>query len=320
MGKYGTYKNRMEKFLASPNGKRFFNFAYSWGAAIVVLGALFKLTHLPYANLMLSVGMGIEVVMFFISAFDYPSKEYKWEEVFPVLDDKNGMNPSVGSGLAAPLSGVSISNTYGRDTSLSQQPIPLSESEAKAAVGIPPQIDLSEEDTRMLSASIQKLGAATEQLSRVAELSDSTRAYLGQLDELAANMKEFSEATSALTRVSNTLLGSYQSVSGEQGGVLDHSKGYVYQMESLNKNLSGLNTIYEIQLKSISSQINTIEQINAGLNRIREMYDNTSTDYCEESEKMTQLMAALNAVYYRMLDAMNMRSGGGVNQPPQPEM
>lgn len=320
MGKYGAYKNRMEKFLASPNGKRFFNFAYSWGAAIVVLGALFKLTHMPYANLMLSVGMGIEVIMFFISAFDYPSKEYKWEEVFPVLDEKNGTGASVGNGLADPTSVISSSNVYGRNTSFNQQSNSISNDQAKAASGIPTHIDLTEEDSRTLSASIQKLGAATEQLSRVAELSDSTRAYLVQLDELAANMKEFSEATSALTRVSNTLLASYQSVSGEQGGVLDHSKGYVYQMESLNKNLSGLNTIYEIQLKSISSQINTIEQINAGLNRIREMYDNTSTDYCEESEKMTQLMAALNAVYYRMLEAMNMRTGGGMNQPPQSGM
>lgn len=318
MGKYGAYKNRMEKFLASPNGKRFFNFAYSWGAAIVVLGALFKLTHMPYANLMLTIGMGIEVIMFFISAFDYPSKEYKWEEVFPVLDEKNTTGESVGNGLADSASVISASNVYAQNTSLNQQSNSISDNQAKAAVGIPSQIDLTEEDSRTLSASIQKLGAATEQLSRVAELSSSTRAYLVQLDELAENMKEFSEATSALTRVSNTLLASYQSVSGEQGGVIDHSKGYVYQMESLNKNLSGLNTIYEIQLKGISSQINTIEQINAGLNRIKEMYDNTSTDYCEESEKMTQLMAALNAVYYRMLEAMNMRTGGGMNQPSQP--
>lgn len=370
-GKYGKYKNRFEKFLASENGKRAFNFAYSWGAAIVVAGALFKLLYLPGANFMLSLGMGIEVVMFFISAFDYPSKDYRWEEVFPVLKsgdeadrpafaggggsvagngsitmgdgniDLSGLAnlaASAGNGGGGVMGGgtVVIGDLSGGmpmnpNISAPVQPIGggmvsgapmiigtpmVSPSAAKEAVGLSGVLDLSETDTQNLSESIKRLSAVTEQLSKMAELGNSTQQYLSQLDSLSDNMKGFSEATSALTNVSNALLSSYQSVSGEQGGVIDHSRGYVNQMESLNRNLSGLNTIYEIQLKSISSQINTIDQINHGLNKIKDMYDNTSTDYCEESEKMTQLMAALNAVYYRMLDAMNMNMAGRPPMPP----
>ena len=83
MGKYKRYKNSIEKFLSGDSGKRFFNFAYSIGAAIVIWGALFKILHLPGGNVMLSIGMGVEVVMFILTAFDRPAKEYHWEEVFP---------------------------------------------------------------------------------------------------------------------------------------------------------------------------------------------------------------------------------------------
>ena len=63
---------RLQKWLDSVPGQTFLNYAYSWGASIVILGTLFKLTHLPGANIMLYIGMGTEVIVFFISAFDRP--------------------------------------------------------------------------------------------------------------------------------------------------------------------------------------------------------------------------------------------------------
>ena len=89
MGKYKRYKNRIAVFLSGEKGQRFFNFAYSIGAAVVIWGALFKILHLPGGNALLSIGMGTEVLMFVLTAFDRPPKEYHWEEVFPVLASKN---------------------------------------------------------------------------------------------------------------------------------------------------------------------------------------------------------------------------------------
>ena len=89
MGKIRRYKNVVEKFLSGEKGKRFFNFAYSIGAAVVIWGALFKILHLPGGSVLLSIGMGTEVLMFVLTAFDRPAREYKWEEVFPVLDSKD---------------------------------------------------------------------------------------------------------------------------------------------------------------------------------------------------------------------------------------
>lgn len=86
--------NLFTKFLARRMGKRFYNYAYCWGACLVILGAGFKIMHLPYDNLMLLVGLGVEVFIFFISGFEEPPREYKWERVFPELDKgKSAITP-----------------------------------------------------------------------------------------------------------------------------------------------------------------------------------------------------------------------------------
>lgn len=79
----------LEKFLSSRAGRRFYNFAYCWGACLVIAGALFKIMHLPFDNVLLLIGMGVEVFIFFISGFDVPSEDYKWERVFPELTEKH---------------------------------------------------------------------------------------------------------------------------------------------------------------------------------------------------------------------------------------
>ena len=86
MGKYKQYKRGLSAWISSDKGQRFFNFAYSIGAAIVIWGALFKILHLPGGNFLLSLGMGTEVLMFTLTAFDRPARDYKWEQVFPVFE------------------------------------------------------------------------------------------------------------------------------------------------------------------------------------------------------------------------------------------
>ena len=85
MNAYKRYKNRLEKFLQTERGKRFINFAYSIGAAIVILGAMFKLLHFPFGNELLFIGMVTEVIVFTLSAFDTPIRDYNWDKVFPAL-------------------------------------------------------------------------------------------------------------------------------------------------------------------------------------------------------------------------------------------
>ncbi len=330
MGKYKRYKNSVEKFLSSERGQRFFNFAYSIGAAVVILGALFKILHLPGGSVLLSIGMGTEVLMFILSAFDSPSKEYHWEEVFPVLKSKDPEDRptfSGGKGGAVIIGGKGGNNVGGNIViggSAGQQ---VSTEEARHAVGIPDGLNLSDEDTQSLTESIQRMSAAAEQLSRMAELTDATQQYLTQLSGIAEQMEQLRSATEGLTSVSKTLLESYRSITENSDNITESSQGYVEGMETLNRNIGGLNTIYEIQLKSISSQIDTIDRVNTGLRNIRDMYEHSATDsvrYCEESEKMTQYIQQLNSVYEKMITAMTINmyrpmSNLTPEEPAQPQ-
>ncbi|MCD7710943.1 MAG: gliding motility protein GldL, partial [Porphyromonadaceae bacterium] len=182
MGKYKNYKNSIEKFLSGDSGKRFFNFAYSIGAAIVIWGALFKILHLPGGNVMLSIGMGVEVLMFILTAFDRPSREYHWEEVFPVFDSKNPEDrPEFNGGGGVTVGGTVIlggGSGNGSGTGEGVTTGTVTGAEARRIAGIPSNIDVSEEDTKNLSNSIQKLSAAAEQISRMAEMTDATQKYL----------------------------------------------------------------------------------------------------------------------------------------------
>ncbi|MDH6304989.1 gliding motility-associated protein GldL [Parabacteroides sp. PF5-5] len=330
MGKYRRYKNRVEMYLSSDKGKRLLNFCYSWGASIVILGAMFKILHLPYGNTMLAVGMITEFFVFFIFGFEKPGSDYHWEDVFPVLKSKNPLDRPDFSGSsitsimhsnanmedddtsATPnLSGANINMTGGNGGGGAQR-VNL------GSMGISP-IDVSEEDTKNLSSSIKKLSAAAEQISKMAELTDATQKYLDQLSGMSENMDKFSRVTNSLTDVSDTLLHSYKNITDNSDGITRNSQGYVQQMELLNRNLTGLNTIYEMQLKSISSQINSIEHINAGLNRIKDLYDGSLTDssvFRTETERMAQQLTQLNQVYSRLLSAMTVNMG----PIPQPNL
>lgn len=316
MGKYRRYKNIIEMFLSSEKGKRVLNFCYSWGASVVIIGALFKLLHLPYANQILFVAMITEAAVFFISAFERPNDEYHWEDVFPVLKSKNPLDrPDFSKGSEAnggndiQVGGVVMN--MGND--MSSNTSAVSGAAAAASLGL----NVTEEDTRNLSDSIKKLSGAAEQISKMAELTEATQKYLEQLSSMSEQMEKFSQVTNSLTSASDTLLNAYQHISDNSDGISQNSKGYVQQMEALNQNISGLNAVYEAQLRSISMQIENIEQINAGLSRIKDMYNGSvvgSSVFRSETEKMTQQLAQLNQVYSRLLQAMT------VNMAPQQPM
>lgn len=295
-GKVQQYKNVISAFISSENGQRFFNFAYSIGAAIVIWGALFKILHLPGGNMLLSLGMGTEVLMFILTAFDRPPREYKWENVFPALLDKEDEENSASDII---VTGSQASSGYSRPS--------VSASQARRTAGIPDNIDLSEEDSRSLSESISKMAAAADQLSRMAELTSATQQYLDQMSAIAADMQQLHNVTSALNQVSTTLLDSYKAITDNSERISESARGYVDQMQALDRNIGGLNTIYELQLRSVSSQIDSIDRVNRGIKDIRDMYEksaNQSARYCEETEKMARNMQQLNQVYEKMLTAM----------------
>lgn len=326
-------------FLSSENGKRTLNFVYSWGASIVIIGALFKILHLQYGNEILTVAMIVEAIVFFVSGFERPANEYHWEEVFPVLKSKNPLDrPDFSSGGAGNGEGqVIIGGSGGHlgggtivlgDLSGAQSGGGALTGNARAAaqnaeLGMAAMgLNVSEEDTKNLANSIQKLGDAAEQISRMADLTDATKTYIEQISSVTANLERFNVVTNSLSEVSDSLVHSCEMIAGSKN---EHSEkqtiGYVQQMEQLNQSLSGLNEFYSVHLSGLRSQMDMIQQINAGLSRIRDMYDNSvmdSTAFRNENERMAQLLAQLNQVYGRLLQAMTVNMPGGATMyPPQ---
>lgn len=384
MGKYKRYKNRVEMYLSSEGGKRLLNICYSVGAAIVIIGALFKILHLPYANQILTFAMVTEALVFVVSAFERPGNEYHWEEVFPVLKSKNpldrpdfapggggngGGTVVVGEGAShlagggnsgGVVVGGGVPNMAGGTIIIGGMPGGMATgatTEAGATTGtaggepiangssatggvsysspapqVTPQqrvsaglstmgLNISEQDSEMLAESIKKLNGAAEQIAKMADLTDATQSYIDQISAISQNLEKFNEITGSLGDVSDTLINSCKVISGAaEEGAEGQPKSYIENMSKLNENVSGLNQFYETQLSGLRSQMDTIQHINAGLSRIREMYDSSVVDssaFRSENERMAQLLSQLNQVYGRLLQAMtvNMQAGG---YPPPP--
>ena len=279
------YKRR--SWFSSALGQRFFNFAYSIGAAIVIWGALFKILHLPGGNVLLSIGMGTEVLMFILTAFDRPAKEYNWERVYPVLDDN----------VAKEMDRLAEENGTEDEGSESPAQQPVAHTSGVVVLG----------GQGAPVAGVPAQGMPAGEIAAGAGVSDVTVAYIDQLSAITDDLRRLHESTTALNSVSETLLESYRAITENSENITRSSTGYVQQMADLSKNISGLNTIYEIQLKSISSQLDSIDRVNRGIKDIRDMYEKSaeqSERYCRETEKMARYMQQLNNVYEKMITAM----------------
>lgn len=278
MGKVKQYRNVISAFISSENGQRFFNFAYSIGAAIVIWGALFNILHLPGGNALLSIGMGTEVLMFVLTAFDRPPREYKWEQVFPALEG----NGDSADDTARPVA------MAGAAQAVCHAPVA-----ASGSVAAPQSASAGTADGNAGSALSATMAGMAEEMARLRS------------------------TTQALNEVSETLLASYKAITDNSANITAASTGYVEQMQALDRNIAGLNTIYEIQLRSVSGQLDAIERVNRGIKNISDMYAKASdagADYCGESEKMARYMQQLNAVYERMITAMTVN----MYRPPMP--
>lgn len=300
MGEYSKFNivYHLQKWMDSVPGQTFLNYAYSWGASIVILGALFKLTHLPGANFMLFAGMGTEAIVFFLSAFDRPfdktadgrdipthvTEEYL-ETGKVTYGENEGAAASAASGSVTPVSGGqtiiigggSFSGGAGISaaSSSSSSSVAGSESEGaeqideSVAAAVAPGAGFSENGAAVAGATIAGGNTAwvSGQQGVTPEMADAQNNYVEELKKLVETLEKVNEQSTRLTRDSE-------------------------EMENLNRTLTGISKVYEMQLKGASQQIGTIDQIN------------------EQSRKMAQQIEQLNKIYARMIEAMtvNMRA------------
>lgn len=273
MAEYSKYNivYRLQKWMDSVPGQTFLNYAYSWGASIVIFGTLCKLTHLPGANFWLFLGMGTEVFVFFISAFDRPFDKTADGRDLPTHvedgeEDEEGAEATDHVTMQAPqaviIGGSGVIHAGGGVAV--GQPGGAANQSAAAADGLQP------------SGSVQIVGGSaagvvgqsvvTPVVTGTAENEEMVQAQSDYVDELKRLVETLGKVNEQSSRLATDSL----------------------EMENLNRTLTGISRVYEMQLKSASQQISTIDQIN------------------EQSKKMAQQIEQLNQIYSRMIEAMTL--------------
>jgi hypothetical protein len=278
---------RLQKWMDSVAGQTFLNYAYSWGASIVILGTLFKLTHLPGANFFLFLGMGTEVFVFFISAFDRPfDKTTEGMELDIHMEEEEGAeHPVVNGGVVGGVIGggtvVGGSGVVGGGTivinggggtvgdgEISSETAEHTEGGSISFAGGGGVIGGGVIGGGVIGGGAVGGGVAAQQPEVPGmgeELKEATSNYIDELNRLTEMLAEVSAQSQRLTRDSE-------------------------EMENLNRTLTGISRVYEMQLKSASSQINTIDEIN------------------EQTRHMAEQIQELNKIYARMIEAMQVRA------------
>ena len=283
---------RLQKWMDSVPGQTFLNYAYSWGASVVILGTLFKLTHLPGANFMLYLGMGTEVIVFFLSAFDRPfdktadgmdlaihsEEENEGEAATGGVQVQGGGTVIIGGGFVgggavesgnSGKTGISSVDTGGSgETGISGETI----------IGGGGVVGGGVVGGGVVGGGVVGGGVVGGFAgSPVAQSADAS--WIQQQQELSPEMEE---ATTNYVAELNRLTEMLAKVSEQSARLTRDSE----EMENLNRTLTGICKVYEMQLKGASAQIGTIDQIN------------------EQSRRMAEQIGELNKIYARMIEAM----------------
>ena len=257
--------SRFQDFLETEKGQTILNYLYSWGAAIVILGALFKLTHINGADLMLFLGMGTEVLTFIVTGFERQSSAKESEA------PASAGGPVIIGG--APVAGTVVSAPVGHET--------VSATSANVNAQL---------NTEALTA-MANIAAAN---AAVAAAGTTTTPSTSPAIEGKVDVPEMQQVTQDYIDQLRTLTESFQHIAN-QSAQLEASAD---EVERLSRNLTSINTIYEMHLKSLGSQIGNIDQVN------------------DQTRRMAEQIEELNRVYDRMLQSMtvNMNIGRTSNE------
>lgn len=250
---------------------------YGIGAAVVIVGALFKILHIEGADIMLMIGLLTEAAIFFLSAFEPPHQEVDWSKVYPELSED----------YEAPATPTRISNRGG--ASLTQQ---LDASLEKAKIG-PELLD-------SLGKGLTNLADSAKKMANISDAAVATNDY-------AVNVKK---ASTQLLEMNKSYDVAIKAVSSMSEASKDAGE-YHAQVQKVTKNLQSLNAVYEMELKDADSHVKNMnkfyESLTGAMNGLSKVGDNTAK-FTSELGKLTDNLTALNKVYGSMLTAMK---GGG---------
>ena len=283
---------RLQHWMDSVPGQTFLNYAYSWGAAIVILGALFKLTHLPGGNIMLFLGMGTEALVFFLAAFDRPFDKKEIGKDLP-KDFETDEEIERAEGLTV------------------AQEMPMTEEFVGETLDLPElNNDDSQPSTTTEACSVQQTDAAPAVISEVATTVAPAIAAHYEAPEGQESVAQSAQQLSTIIRLANdellrrtqavlspemeaatedyiaklrTLNETLSKVDEQSARLTSDSQ----EMENLNRTLIGINKVYDLHFASISRQVTTIEEIN------------------NQTQQLAAKIEEVNRIYTRMMQTLN---------------
>ena len=284
MAKEKKELGKFQKFLMSKKYKTFMGYLYGWGAAVVMVGAYFKLTHIPGADAMLAIGLGVEAVIFFMSAFEPQHMEYAWDNVFVELEeDWDGKERT----QFATTGATSRSNgpTTAEDAVLSK---------------MFEKMNVSEDTFNKIGKGLDKLAANAGQMADISNAMAATTNYANAMDR----------ATKSITEFSNAYVQTNQKLS-DSLGKLDFSALDANTIKKVANSMQSLNSIYELQLQGAEQTSAASKKLTETMNKYMDNLTASSQNAGQLNQQLTQLsqrLTALNNVYGGMLSAMNIKA------------
>ncbi len=276
--------SKFQQFLVSRKFKTFMGYLYGWGASVVMIGAYFKLTHIPGADFMLALGLGIEALIFFMSAFEPQHVEYAWDNVFVELEeDWDGKTKTQFATTGAASSKGNI--TDAEDAMLNK---------------MLEKMNVSEDTFKKLGKGIDRLAENAGQMADISNAMAATTNYANAMDRATKSISDFSTAyVETNQKLSDSL------------GKLDFSALDANTIKKVASSMQSLNSIYELQLQGAEQTSAASKALTETMNKYMDNLNASSQNAGQLNQQLTQLsqrLTALNNVYGGMLSAMNIKA------------
>ncbi|MEM2126202.1 MAG: gliding motility protein GldL [Candidatus Methanosuratincola sp.] len=252
-------------------------YLYAWGASVVIIGALFKILHLPGANEMLIVGLGTEAAVFFVSGLEpLPEEEHHWDwsKVFPQLkeDDAEPAEVPMGLGGGGPLMpGLS--------------PKSLQES------------SLTPDLLEQLASSIEGLRVSVTGLADITDATIATNEFAEKVREASSRVEQLSHSYAVTADAMSKIAASFGDI-----------QSYQSQIKTLSHTIAQLNAVYESELQEMQKHIAAIGRFYGGLGRVLSNMEATAADVEQLRQELVGLnnnLRSLNAIYGGMLSGIS---------------
>ncbi|MGN0001341.1 MAG: gliding motility protein GldL [Marinilabiliaceae bacterium] len=275
----------LTELVTSPAYKKFMGYVYGFGASVAIIGALFKILHLPGASIMLIAGLGVEAIIFALSSFEPPHETPDWSLVYPELA---GLEPidkpaksNGGNGGGDTISGLVSAGAIDQKT-----------------------ID-------QLATGVKNLANTTSQMSDLADASVATKSYLNNVKNAADSLNQFSAAQNSVSEAGNKLAAKINEEGNKFGDSFNKlNSAFATQAEQsakLGSNMTAVTEAYQQQLKGINSQLESTKNMASGLSSISaELAASVEgvKEYRQQIASLSKTVGELNNIYGNMLSAI----------------